>query len=286
MVRNRLWALAFLAAAVVATILLAAGLSDFTLRVGRSLPVATETEPLLPGSGIPPGSTLFEKLFVALLLMVQLLIPFAIVYVILSPQARKQVIKSLGVLMWLIAIYVILSRQHHLRLPEAQLPQITLPTNSPGGESPLDIVVDPPQWLVIASAAGLALLVSAAVVGFGQLLLRRRRFASPLEQLAGEAQDALEALQAGENLRDVVLRCYYEMLRISSEQRGLQREKTTTPREFERYLVEAGMPGEQVQQLTRLFESVRYGAKTPDKLQEQQAVTCLTAIVEACRSPS
>jgi hypothetical protein len=49
-------------------------------------------------------------------------------------------------------------------------------------------------------------------------------------------------------------------------------------------LEEAGLPGKHVQQLTRLFEQVRYGAKVSDEQKERQAIACLTAIVEACRS--
>ena len=55
-----------------------------------------------------------------------------------------------------------------------------------------------------------------------------------------------------------------------------------TPREFEVYLTQNGMPREPVQQLTRLFELVRYGAVTAAPADEQHAVASLTAIVEAC----
>jgi hypothetical protein len=105
---------------------------------------------------------------------------------------------------------------------------------------------------------------------------------SPLERLAREAEQALGALQAGADLRDTVLRCYVEMGRVVREAKGLAREAAMTPREFEHSLGEAGLPQDRVRQLTRLFEDVRYGAKSAGVREEQQAVDCLGAIVEAC----
>ena len=51
-------------------------------------------------------------------------------------------------------------------------------------------------------------------------------------------------------------------------------------------LKDAGLPNKPLGQLTRLFEDVRYGAKVPSEKDEKQAVRCLTAIAEACRSLS
>ena len=36
-----------------------------------------------------------------------------------------------------------------------------------------------------------------------------------------------------------------------------------------------------VKKLTRLFESVRYGAASPSREEEQEAIACLSAIVKA-----
>jgi hypothetical protein len=54
-----------------------------------------------------------------------------------------------------------------------------------------------------------------------------------------------------------------------------------TPREFEQYLSQSGLRDEHIQQLTHLFESVRYGARVPGQREEAEAITCLTAIVQA-----
>jgi len=73
------------------------------------------------------------------------------------------------------------------------------------------------------------------------------------------------------------------MSRILSQERGIQRHHDMTPREFERRLAAVGLPERHVRQLTRLFERVRYGAREAGEAEEQQAITCLTVIAEACR---
>ena len=135
------------------------------------------------------------------------------------------------------------------------------------------------------ASLGVALLLTVLVVGIAWSVWRRnRRSQHPLERLAQEAQSALDALWAGGDLRNVVIRCYLEMSRVVSEQRGIQRGPAMTPREFEHYLEEKGLPGEPVRQLTRLFEEVRYGTTLPDENAKHQAVASLTAIAEVCRS--
>ena len=105
-----------------------------------------------------------------------------------------------------------------------------------------------------------------------------------MEQLAKEAKGALDALKGGAELRDTVMRCYFEMSRVVSEERGIRRERAMTPREFEERLGELGLPERHVVQLTRLFEGVRYGSKETGEREADQAVASLSAIVDACRS--
>ena len=54
--------------------------------------------------------------------------------------------------------------------------------------------------------------------------------------------------------------------------------ETTTPREFERAAVEAGMDRGDVTALTELFESVRYGGLEPTDEQERAAVETLRRV--------
>jgi len=145
----------------------------------------------------------------------------------------------------------------------------------------------PPQWLVFATSFIVALVLAGIFIGAIWLIWRgRQRSSSSLQQLAHEAQEALDALQAGGDLKDIVMRCYREMNRVVRDRRGLQRHEAMTSQEFARHLAALGLPGEHVWRLTRLFEDVRYGARPPGEQEERQAIACLAAIVETCRETS
>jgi len=129
-------------------------------------------------------------------------------------------------------------------------------------------------WLVWC---GLALLV----ILLGIWLVRWR--SSPLLEgaaLESEAQQALQALQSGSNIEDVILRCYVQMSRVLQKEQKLELKQTMTAREFERLLEARGFPADPVHQLTGLFENVRYGHRRPGPAEEQQAFDCLNAIVQ------
>ncbi len=55
-----------------------------------------------------------------------------------------------------------------------------------------------------------------------------------------------------------------------------------TPREFAERLQMTGLPAESVLRLTRLFESVRYGAHQSSQKEINEAVACLNSILSAC----
>jgi hypothetical protein len=57
-----------------------------------------------------------------------------------------------------------------------------------------------------------------------------------------------------------------------------------TAREFQRRLGRIGIPEEPVAQLTKLFESVRYGSKETGPEEERLALRSLSAIVSACEA--
>jgi hypothetical protein len=103
--------------------------------------------------------------------------------------------------------------------------------------------------------------------------------------LAREAEQAVQALQAGQELKDTVMNCYLKMNRLLQQQRGIHREKTMTPREFESYLAEIGLKSDHIRRLTRLFEQVRYSPSLASPREEQEAVACLRAIAGGYGKP-
>ncbi len=283
---HKLLVLFSLGIAVVAMLLLSTSLSGLDFLPGR--PFSLEGYPPFQAgqSGSLPGGDTLLFIVRAAYLIALVLLPVLIIWLIVSPRARKALLQQL---LRSLPIFIILYLAiNWLRRTSRTAKEITFqgPASSVDGSalsSPTDtFAANPSQWLVLVASLGVALLLTVLVVGIAWSVWRRnRRSPHPLERLA---QSALDALWAGGDLRDVVIRCYLEMSRVVSEQRGIQRDLAMTPREFERYLEEKGFPGEPVRRLTRLFEEVRYGTTVPGENEKRQAVASLTAIVEVCRS--
>jgi hypothetical protein len=102
--------------------------------------------------------------------------------------------------------------------------------------------------------------------------------------MSQEAQAAVEALEAGGDFQDVVLRCYARMSQVLAEQRGVFRQSAMTTHEFERVLIKLGFPSEPVRTLTHLFEEVRYGSIQQGESGTQMAISSLNAIISYCKS--
>jgi hypothetical protein len=190
------------------------------------------------------------------------------------------VIRAISMLLVVLLFYLLISALRGFTLQGDSAPiesGMPPPPSPPAGVPFPTFVANPAPWLVIAISAVLAALLLGAL----WLLWRRLRpRPDPLAQLADEARAALAGLEAGSDLTDTVLRCYVEMSRVLSQQRGLDRPRDITPREFEQQLAAAGLRDEHIGQLTRLFERVRYGARQPNEREERAAVACLAAIVQ------
>lgn len=140
---------------------------------------------------------------------------------------------------------------------------------------------DPPTiwFMVVKVSVILSALLFCAWLIYQSFQARRRE-----DAIAIEVGAALRAIEAGEDVRNVILNAYLRMLQIVKEEQGIEREESVTPREFETLLAARGIPREPILQITRLFEKVRYGSKSPDPADEQAAIACLTTIREACLS--
>jgi hypothetical protein len=161
--------------------------------------------------------------------------------------------------------------------PAAPEPQQEVPPLGAAPTAP-DFVSQPPEWMVVAITA---LLVLALLGLLYVVLTRLRRRPQPLDRIVHEAREALAELRAGSDLRDTISRCYAEMVRVFAEQRGMGRDRTLTPREFEQRLAAVGVDDRHIQRLTRLFELVRYSPRTPGEREEREAQECLEAIIQA-----
>ncbi|MBN1955154.1 MAG: DUF4129 domain-containing protein [Anaerolineae bacterium] len=290
--RTRRWAVLLSALAIVAVVLLAASLANLELLPGSTAPRIRET-PDFEG-GAPPflRDQLISAIFVVLGILTVLFVAFFIFYLIFVADTKKRLLITLGLLIWFLILYLV-SHATSRPLEQAQATPGTPPAATPAPVPPLsseadmagiELDVHPPAWLVWLGAVALALIAVGLLAGIAWIFWSRARDAAgPLEELAREAERALAALEAGADVHDTIVRCYLQMNHVLQKQRGISRPEAMTPREFERGLRTAGLPPEPVASLTRLFEKVRYGARTPDEGEERQAITSLEAIIKACR---
>jgi hypothetical protein len=104
----------------------------------------------------------------------------------------------------------------------------------------------------------------------------------PLDEIARIARISLKDLSSGRDSSDVIINCYLRMSDVVAEKRKLQREIAMTPQEFALRLERAGLPGDAVRRLTRLFEMVRYGDRKSAPKDVTEAVGCLNTILHYC----
>lgn len=105
---------------------------------------------------------------------------------------------------------------------------------------------------------------------------------SPLREIARIARTSLRDLTSGRDSSDVIIKCYLHMSDVVADKRKLRRDEAMTPQEFALRLERAGLPGEAVQRLTRLFETVRYGDRKSGPREVNEAVGCLNTILAYC----
>jgi len=272
----------------IAVLLLSISVSEVRFQPGQPFPFGGGFRmDSAQGGDLPVGDSLFLVIRVAYLIGMALL-PVFIIYLIISPTARKQFFRDFLRILPVILMFYLMARFLQTVSKPAE-GELGINTGTSPGEAPpaLDMpefAANPPEWIVLGSSICLVLVpIILFALGIVLIVRRRREPRTVLKRIGEEAQLALDELQAGGNLRNTVIRCYYEMSRVLHEQRGIQRDQGMTPREFEDALVQRGLPAQPIQQLTRVFEEVRYGDKEPGEREERMAITSLAAIVEACK---
>lgn len=282
--------LSLLAVAVLAIVLLSAGVSQVRLLPGQPFSLRRGDLEWKGEYGALPGGEALLTLARAIFIGALLLLPVAIVYFVISPEFRKQVLRGLVSFLLFFAIAYLFS---HALTDFLNVNEESAHSGGPGPAEALppvpiaEFIAAPPRWLVPAVSLVLGLIAATLLASLALAIWHRTQGpANALGRLGQQAQDALDSLQAGSDVRNTVIRCYVDMARILDERRAIRRQQDMTPREFEARLQEAGLPDEPVQRLTRLFEVVRYGVKVPGEREEREAIAALEAIVEACRSPA
>ncbi|HSB00373.1 MAG TPA: DUF4129 domain-containing protein, partial [Anaerolineales bacterium] len=253
--------------------------------------VRPEPEVIQPPDTSLPPIQIEIPLWKQLVTLGLLLLLVALVMLLLSPQMRKRMFLLLirGLFtVW--AVYFLIKKYGD------QLFGFNLSGNKgpqPGNDlsSPMP-VFEPPQAASTFSYAisfVFALLLLALLWALYRSWQRYIALTSPgksLDDIARIARSSLDDLSSGRNSSDVIINCYLRMNDVVSSKRKLNREIAMTPREFALRLEEAGLPGEAVTQLTRLFEGVRYGDRKSAPRDVNEAVNCLKTILHYCGEPA
>lgn len=214
-----------------------------------------------------------------------------VIFFLLPPEQRKKFLWVLARFALVgIIIFLILSRfslGQEVQPPQekqegALFTQIPGPTDTP--EPLITLSVFTPPQISSWTSYLVALIVLLAVAGIGGWLAwRKRKTGPPLDLLAEIAQTALDDLEAGKDWGDTILNSWFRMNTAVADWRGIHRRVSMTPAEFAGYLVSTHLPREAVLRLTALFERVRYGDKKSTRKDIQDAVDCLSAILDYCR---
>lgn len=285
---QRRWRFILLACAVGALVLLAGGLSNLTFSEGKPLPVGPIFELLSPSGGgaLSPGDA--DTFRIVMQIIIWVVIPLLIVMLVVSRSFRREFFGRLGAglaLALLIYLFMSLFRNNEPRdMPAAPAQGLgdLAPGSAYGEPMPTApaFVTNPPQWLLFTISFLIVALILFLIWKMWPRKLPEIVKVSPLDLLTDEAQNALDDLRAGADLRDTVLRCYAEMNRILRESRGVLRAEAMTAREFELQLSQVGFGDEHIARLTRLFERIRYGQESSNARDAAEAEACLEALVQ------
>ena len=274
--------------ALAALAILASGLREVSFRAGQimadsearsvSLPVTRLIEDLV---NIP----LWKQLLVWAVMFLIVLI----VSTILSPELRRRLILNFLRFMAIFWVLYYLAKNYGYLFKGLDFigEQSARHATDTGAATPAPVFTPPQISPALTFLIGLG--VALALVGvwwwFNRWWKRRQAFLAmqrPLDDIANIARSSLDDLAAGRAWDDVILNSYFRMSRVVEKRRGLARQHAMTPSEFAARLELAGLPGEAVRRLTRLFEKVRYGAHQSTAEEINEAMTCLSAILHHC----
>ncbi|MCB9134093.1 MAG: DUF4129 domain-containing protein [Anaerolineales bacterium] len=270
-------------------LMLAGGLPRLRLQPGESLhliewffsavntsPVEVPT-PSSEGTGFN-ATSLGDNTLTLLIILFWLMLIFSTIYAIIDRKFRRELIRMFIAL----ALFVVLLPKIVQSMTQFAAPVQTAEGANPALDpnafpTPPPFVQEPPAWVFIL-VNGLLLVVFFGGTYFAWKKFHPRPDAQSV--IVREVKRALSDLEAGGDLWDVVTTCYAQMCQGLQESRRIQRKQAMTPREFEDHLARVGIASTHISQLTRLFESVRYGARTTTQTMEHEAVQCLQAILQ------
>jgi hypothetical protein len=285
---TRMWALAACLVVLAVVVLLAPSLGAVRFEASRPITFGARSEGhfVFPALSIPEDTPLWQVLGLWLAIVVNL----ALVLLLLSPELRKRVLRQLIRFALGVLLFLLILRYRVLEWPQTELDPAAAGPAGPSVPSPaLDVeAFQPPAvatWITYAvSLLVLWLGLLAGFLVYKAWQRHRTRRLTTINDIAGIAKASLAELAQGRHWNDVVIEVYARMNEAVWRDRGLHRESSATPREFAARLARTGLPASSVEELTRLFEMVRYGGNASDVGTGQRAAACLESILKACKA--
>ncbi|MBP1693380.1 MAG: putative rane protein [Chloroflexi bacterium] len=289
MTQSRKWiTLAVLVIALAGLAALAIGLPRMDFKPGQIYRLPQESNSVIQMfSMASPEQRRFLTLR-GLLTLILIVYPIYILISLLTQRGRKRLARDLAILFLLIVFLLWYNQTGEKFLSGLGKNAVIEPIqqSSEMGDIPL-AVFDPStaHWIPVVLLAGGAVLLAAMVGSIVWWLYTpgprggSTSLATPRQKIAAEAEQAVHAIEAGEEVKDVVLRTYYKLERILEEQRGVLRQQAATPSEFAESMGQYGLPKGAINELTHLFEEVRYGEVKTDSAMQRRALTAFNAII-------
>lgn len=289
----RTWVYILSGVGLLALVLLAISLNALQLAPGHPVSFQQLAPPVTTDDSNTSWTRYLTAAFRVLMIIFWILVPILIIAMLIDKENRKRFLISIAIALPFVLLLLYLStlKPAQKAAADLNLGNFSIATPMPGevATPPAAEYTPPPGWVTSLATALIAVAAASAVIGAVFVIWRRWKSQSqlqePLKDVQREAQAALDAIYAGNDLRDTILRCYLQMTEVLRQYRGISRGNDMTPHEFELYLEKRGLPQEPVKQLTRLFEQVRYGALQPKGQDEQIAISSLTAIIRAIQKP-
>lgn len=278
---GKIWVILLAVFALLGLFALASGLSGMEFDPPFVPEIERDIEPfsLTNSDG---SATLWMRYLVAGMLIVMLLLALGPV----RPQRQTSMFSLALRVIGVIAFFVIFFgrvAENGFFMNKADLPPM------PGGGEVMEVTpfTEPSLSFGWVFWITVLIVVVSSVIVIHLLNRSMERWLAPkpgLEEIAEAARASLEDLSGGKVSRNAVIRCYTNMSTAVNQHRGITRGAAMTPAEFAGHLEGAGLPGDAVNGLTRVFEKVRYGGQTVDPQEIREAKRCLTSILRACEA--
>jgi len=288
--RHTLWGMAALGALVVLLLILASSVPQVEMEPGETLFEPGTTADVEYGAGsssneAPPILTaVFRWTIVVLMGLACAVVAYVTIGALFNKLHRAFFLFLLIIFLGIFGFYQWASnredpgqevRQQTMEAEELPIVSETAPYQRPQTPAPSTSTM-----LLVAIGIAGALTGIGLWVWFKVILPRRREQAlesmSELAEVAETLGQVAAKIRLGADARASVLEAYAEMVRILSIRQPMIH-KHLTPREFATALRKTGMTTQHVDELTRIFEFVRYGRRDDPHL-ANRAIDCLESI--------